>query len=91
LRFSPDMKWFVTASNRLDYVSLYRWQGSDAKEPLQLVKQIPAPKTPSHLNIYRKSRVASASMLDSSVLLAIDLATQTVRWKQPVGKLPADI
>lgn len=91
LRFSPDMKWFVTASNRLDYVSLYRWQGSEAKEPLQLVKQIPAPKTPSHLNIDSKSTVVYASLQDSSELLAIDLAAQTVRWKQPVGKLPADI
>jgi YVTN family beta-propeller protein len=91
LRFSPDMKWFVTASNRLDYVSLYRWQGSEAKEPLQLVKQIPAPKTPSHLNLDSKSTVVYVSLQDSSELLAIDLATQTVRWKQPVGKLPADI
>lgn len=91
LRFSPDMKWFVTASNRLDYVSLYRWQGSDAKEPLQLVKRLPAPKTPSHLNIDSKSTVVYASLQDSSELLAIDLATQTVRWKQKVGNLPADI
>lgn len=91
LRFSPDMKWFVTASNRLDYVSLYRWQGSGAKEPLLLVKRIPAPKTPSHLNIDSKSTTVYASLQDSDELLAIDLATQTVKWKQPVGKMPADI
>ncbi|WP_422013062.1 YncE family protein [Roseateles sp.] len=91
LRFSPDMKWFVTASNRLDYVVLYRWQGTVASEPLQLVKRIPAPKTPSHLSIDSKSTTVYASLQDSDELLAIDLATQAVRWKQPVGKMPADI
>jgi hypothetical protein len=30
LRFSPDMKWFVTAANRLNHVDLYRWQPADA-------------------------------------------------------------
>lgn len=91
LRFSPDMKWFVTASNRLDRVDLYRWQGSVAAEPLQLVKRIPAPKTPSHLNIDTKSTTLYVSLQDSDELLAIDLATQNVKWKQPVGKMPADI
>jgi len=91
LRFSPDMKWFVIASNRLDHVDLYRWQGSTAAEPLALVKRFPAPKTPSHLNIDSKSTVVYASLQDSDELLAIDLATQTVKWKQPVGKMPADI
>lgn len=91
LRFSPDMKWFVTASNRLDRVDLYRWQGSAAPEPLQLVKRIPAPKTPSHLNIDTKSTTLYVSLQDSDELLAIDLATQAVKWKTPVGKMPADI
>jgi YVTN family beta-propeller protein len=91
LRFSPDMKWFVTASNRLDRVDLYRWQGSTAAEPLQLVKRIPAPKTPSHLNIDTKSTTVYASLQDSDELLAIDLATQNVKWKQAIGKMPADI
>jgi YVTN family beta-propeller protein len=91
LRFSPDMKWFVTASNRLDRVDLYRWQGSGAVEPLLLVKRIPAPKTPSHLNIDTKSTTLYVSLQDSDELLAIDLATQAVKWKTAVGKMPADI
>lgn len=91
LRFSPDMKWFVTASNRLDRVDLYRWQGSVAAEPLQLVKRIAAPKTPSHLNIDTRSTTLYVSLQDSDELLAIDLATQAVKWKTPVGKMPADI
>jgi YVTN family beta-propeller protein len=91
LRFSPDMKWLVTASNRLDHVVLYRWQGTVATEPLQLVKRIHAPKTPSHLSIDSRSTTVYASLQDSEELLAIDLATQAVKWKQPVGKMPADI
>ena len=91
LRFSPDMKWFVTAGNRLDYVSLYHWVPSDAAHPLQLVKRVPAPRTPSHLNIDSKSTVVYASLQDSDELLAIDLATQAPRWKIPVGHEPADL
>ena len=51
----------------------------------------PGAKTPSHLFIDRKSTVLYASLQDSDEVLAIDLATQSVRWKQAVGKLPADI
>ena len=91
LRFSPDMMWFVTAANRLNHVDLYHWAGAQAAEPLKLVKRISAPKTPSHLNIDSKSTVVYASLQDSNELLAIDLATQTVRWKIGVGKMPADL
>ncbi len=91
LRFSPDMKWFVTAANRLDHVDLYRWQPQDTVAPLKLAKRIPAPKTPSHLFIDSKSTVVYVSLQDSDELLAIDLATQTPRWKIKVGKLPADV
>ncbi len=91
LRFSPDMKWFVTAANRLDFVAIYRWVPSNAAEPLQLAKRIPAPKTPSHLFIDSKSTTLYASLQDSDQLMAIDLATQTPRWTITVGKMPADI
>jgi len=91
LRFSPDMKWFVTAANRLNHVDIYQWSGADAATPFKLVKRLDAPRTPSHLNIDSKSTVVYASMQDSDELMAIDLATQTPRWKIKVGKLPADI
>ena len=91
LRFSPDMKWFVTAANRLNHVDIYKWNGADALEPFTLVKRIDAPRTPSHLNIDSRSTVVYASMQDSDELMAIDLATQTPRWKIKTGKLPADV
>lgn len=90
LRFSPDMRWFVTAANRLDHVDLYRWQPALA-QPLQLQKRIAAPRTPSHLAIDSRSTVAYVTLQDSDELLAIDLATQAVRWKVKTGKLPADL
>ncbi len=87
LRFSPDMKWFVTAANRLNHVDIYRWDGST----MALAKRIITSKTPSHLWIDSKSSTAYATMQDSDELVAIDLATQTVRWRVATGDMPADI
>jgi YVTN family beta-propeller protein len=71
-------------------VDLYRWQPADA-QPFKLVKRIEAPKTPSHLFIDSRSTVAYVSLQDSDELIAIDLATQAVRWKIKTGKMPADV
>ncbi|WP_371126943.1 YncE family protein [Variovorax sp. YR216] len=87
LRFSPDMKWFVTAGNRLNHVDIYRWDG---KEP-KLVKRIPTGKTPSHIWIDPRSTTAYVTMQDSDELIAVDLPSQTVRWRMPTGPMPADI
>lgn len=91
LRFSPDMKWFVTAANRLNHVDLYHWQPADAARPLKLVRRIEAPKVPSHLAIDTRSTVVYVSLQDSDELVAIELATQSTRWKVKVGKMPADL
>ncbi len=87
LRFSPDMKWFVTAANRLNHVDIYRWDGKD----MQLAKRIATAKTPSHLWIDSKSTTVYSTMQDSDELVAIDLATQAVKWRAKTGSLPADI
>ncbi|SIQ02300.1 beta-propeller fold lactonase family protein [Pseudacidovorax sp. RU35E] len=87
LRFSPDMKWFVTAANRLNHVDIYKWDGSN----LQLAKRIATGKTPSHIWIDSKSTIAYVSMQDSDELIAVDIATQTVRWRIPTGPMPADV
>lgn len=91
LRFSPDMQYLVTAANRLNHISVYRWQPSSATEPLKLLGRVSAPRTPSHLSINSKSTVVYSSLQDSDELIAVDLATQKVRWTIPVGKMPADI
>jgi YVTN family beta-propeller protein len=87
LRFSPDMKWFVTAANRLNHVDIYQWDGKD----LILAKRIPTSKTPSHLWIDSKSTTIYSTMQDSDELVAIDLPTQTLKWRVKVGSLPADV
>lgn len=87
LRFSPDMKWFVTAANRLNHIDIYRWDGTD----ITLVKRIATSKTPSHLWIDSKSTTVYSTMQDSNELVAIDLATQTIKWRTPTGAVPADV
>ena len=87
LRFSPDMTWFVTAANRMNHVDIYRWDGKD----VNLVKRIPSSKTPSHLWIDSKSTVVYVTMQDSNELVAIDLATQSIKWRTPTGAMPADV
>ncbi len=87
LRFSPDMKWFVTAANRLNHIDFYRWNGSN----ITLVKRVATGKTPSHLWIDSKSTTVYATMQDSDELIALDMATQTIKWRTPTGSIPADV
>jgi YVTN family beta-propeller protein len=87
LRFSPDMKWFVTAANRLNHIDIYRWDGND----ITLVKRITTSKTPSHLWIDSKSTTVYSTMQDSDELVAIDLATQNIKWRIKTGSVPADV
>lgn len=93
LRFSPDMKWLVTAANRLDHLAIYRWQAAadQAGGRFDLVKKVPAGRTPSHLAIDSRSSVVYASLQDSDQLIAVDLATQAPRWTVSTGKMPADV
>jgi YVTN family beta-propeller protein len=87
LRFSPDMKWFVTAANRLNHIDIYRWDGSN----ISLVKRVATGKTPSHLWIDSKSTTVYSTMQDSDELIALDLATQTIKWRTATGSIPADV
>lgn len=87
LRFSPDMKWFVTVANRLNHVDIYRWDGAN----LTLAKRISTGKTPSHLWIDSKSSTVYATMQDSDELVVIDLPTQTLKWRGKTGAMPADV
>lgn len=85
--FSPDQKWFVVTSLRLDRVDIYSYDGKDFK----LSKRIPMPKLPSHIAFDAKSTTAFITQQGSDQISAIDLKTQNVKWTIPVGKLPAGI
>lgn len=87
MRFSPDMKWFVTTANRLNHIDIYRWDG----KAVTLVKRVATGKTPSHLWIDSKSTTIYATMQDSDELVAVDLASQAIKWRTSTGSLPADV
>ncbi|CAB3791206.1 hypothetical protein LMG28614_03249 [Paraburkholderia ultramafica] len=87
LGFSPDHKWFVTAALRLDRVDIYRYDGHN----FQLAKRVAVEKTPSHMTFASDNKTVFVTLQDSGELAAIDLPTQTVRWKMPVGKVPAGL
>jgi YVTN family beta-propeller protein len=85
--FSPDQKWFVSASLRLDRVDVYKYEGGN----LVLSKRLPLARMPSHIAFDAASTTAFVTQQGSDQVSAIDLKTQTVRWTLPVGKLPAGI
>jgi YVTN family beta-propeller protein len=85
--FSPDQKWFVSNSLRLDRVDLYQYDGAG----MTLVRRIALPKLPSHMAFNAASSMVFITQQGSDQVSAIDLATQTVKWTLPVGKLPAGI
>lgn len=92
LRFSPDMKWFLTAANRLNHVDIYQSTPSPkGGVDLKLIKRVTTAKTPSHINIDSRSTVAYVTMQDSDEMVGIELATQAIRWRIRVGKMPADV
>lgn len=85
--FSPDQKWFVSNSLRLDRVDFYRYDGKD----LKLTSRVPLAKLPSHMAFDAASTTVFITQQGSDQVSAIDLATQKVKWTLPVGKLPAGI
>jgi YVTN family beta-propeller protein len=87
LGFSPDHKWFVSAGLRLDRVDIYHYDGHN----LTLAKRVPISTMPSHLAFSNDSKTVYVTLQVSGELAAIDLATQTVKWKMPVGKVPAGL
>jgi YVTN family beta-propeller protein len=85
--FSPDQKWFVVTSLRLDRVDIYKFDG----KTFTLSKRLPLPKLPSHIAFDAASSVAFITQQGSDQISCIDLKTQQIKWTMPVGKLPAGI
>lgn len=83
--FSPDAKWFVTTSLRLDHIDIYN------AATYELVYRLPAPKTPSHIGFSPDSRTVYVTLQGSDRLIAIDLASGQAKWNVPVGPKPAGV
>lgn len=85
--YSPNKKWFVAAGNRLDRVDIYAAKNQE----LKLVKIVKAAKTPSHIAFTNDSKLTFVTLQDSNELIAIDLASQEIVWRMPIGKMPAGV
>ena len=85
--FSPDQKWFIATSLRLDRVDVYKYDGTN----LTLAKRIPTAKLPSHIAFNAASTMAFITEQGSDRISAIDLKTQQIKWSMATGKLPAGI
>ena len=85
--FSPDRKWLVTTGLRLDRLDIYHYDGQN----ITLAKRLPLAVMPSHIAFSNDSSTVFISLQVSGELAAIDLPTQTLKWKMKVGKVPAGL
>jgi len=85
LGYSPNRKWFVATSLRLDRVDLY-----DPKD-FRLIARLPAARSPSHMAFDDNSQFVFVSLQDSNEVMAISLGTQKIAWVMPVAATPAGI
>lgn len=83
--FSPDGKWFVANSLRLDRIDIY-----DGKD-FHLVHRLPAPTMPSHIGFSPDSSTVYVTLQGTNNLTAIDLAAGKTLWTTPVGPQPAGV
>ncbi|SEI99170.1 YVTN family beta-propeller repeat protein [Paraburkholderia diazotrophica] len=85
--FSPDRKWLVTTGLRLDRLDIYHYDGHN----MTLANRLPLAVMPSHIAFTNDSKTVFITLQVSGELAAVDLATQTVKWKMKVGKVPAGL
>jgi YVTN family beta-propeller protein len=71
----------------LDRVDIYAAKNQE----LKMVKIVKAAKTPSHISFTSDSKLTFVTLQDSNELIAIDLATQEIVWRMPIGKMPAGV
>jgi YVTN family beta-propeller protein len=83
--FSPDAKWFVANSLRLDRIDIY-----DGKD-FHLVHRLPASTMPSHIGFSPDSSTVYVTLQGTGNLTAIDLASGKTKWTTPVGRQPAGV
>lgn len=87
--FSPDSKWLVTTGLRLDRLDVYSYNGKT--DTPTLAKRLPLATMPSHMAFTTDSKTVFVTLQVSGELAAVDLPTQTVKWKMKVGNTPAGL
>ena len=83
--FSPDGKWFVVNSLRLDRIDIY-----DA-EKYQLIHRLSAWSMPSHIGFSPDSKTVYVTLQGTAGLIAIDLVSGKPVWSVKVGPQPAGV
>jgi DNA-binding beta-propeller fold protein YncE len=91
LGFTDDGKWFISISLRLNRVDIYTHVASAAGDTFKLIKRIPTGSMPSHTVFSRDQKTAYVTLQGDNELIAIDMATQSIVWKTPLGKTPAGL
>ncbi|MGN6653211.1 YVTN family beta-propeller repeat protein [Trinickia sp.] len=89
LGFSPDGKWFVTTGLRLDRLDIYSYDSKT--ETPTLVNRLPLATMPSHMAFLKDNKTVFVTLQVSGEVAAVDLPTQTVKWKMKVGDTPAGL
>jgi YVTN family beta-propeller protein len=83
--FSPNAKWFVSASLRLDRIDIY-----DATN-FELAHRLPAATMPSHMAFSSDNTTVYVTLQGTKSAMAIDLASGNVLWTAAVGLEPAGV
>ena len=83
--FSPDGRWFVATSLRLDRIDIY-----DGRS-FELVHRLSGPTMPSHIGFSPDSATAYVTLQGTDNLMALDLASGNQRWIVPIGRQPAGV
>ena len=85
--FSPDQRWFVANSLRLNRVDVYRHDDG----ALALAGRLSLGRAPSHLAFSPDGRTVFVSLQDDNRLAAVSLEDRRLRWSQPTGPQPAGV
>ncbi|MGA7778957.1 MAG: beta-propeller fold lactonase family protein [Paraburkholderia sp.] len=87
--FSPDRKWLVTTGLRMDRLDIYHYDSQ--QNSMTLASRLPLAVMPSHMAFTNDSKTVFVTLQVSGELAAVDLATQQIKWKMKVGKVPAGL
>jgi YVTN family beta-propeller protein len=83
--FSPDGQWLTVNGLARNQIDIY-----DAAT-MVLVHRVSARSMPSHLNYSPDSKMVYVSLQGTGQLIAIDVASGSVKWRSQVGTAPAGV
>jgi YVTN family beta-propeller protein len=91
LGFTTDGKFFISVALRLNRVDIYAHEAGASGDSFKLIKKISTGSMPSHTVFSHDQKTAYVTLQGDDELIAIDMATQAIIWKTPLGKTPAGV